>query len=206
MQAGGLARPTADDVPTMRSAMTALVKWDRPVSSVAITDVIVNGVPVRFYRPATPAPHPLHLWLHGGAFILGSALSGEYDAILAHRALTADCLVASVEYRLAPEHRFPAGLEDCYQVLTDLVADATDAGVDTKAISVGGASSGGNFAAAIALMARDRGGPRIDLQLLEIAGTDLTKSSAAWRNPLPEHDTTRELDLALIDLYVSSIA
>jgi acetyl esterase len=198
--------PSVDDVPAMRAALSALIDWGRPVAGVSITDAIISGAPVRLYRPQTPGPHPLHVWLHGGAFMLGSAMSGEYDEMLTQRALNAGCLVASVEYRLAPEHRFPAGVEDCYRVLRDLVAGAPEFGIDTRAVTVGGGSSGGNFAAVLALMARDRGEPRIDLQLLEVAGTDLTKSSASWRNPRPEHDTTRERDLALIDLYLSSVA
>jgi acetyl esterase len=118
--------PSVDDVPAMRAAMSALIDWGRPVAGVSITDAIISGAPVRLYRPQTPGPHPLHVWLHGGAFMLGSAMSGEYDEMLTQRALNAGCLVASVEYRLAPEHRFPAGVEDCYRVLRDLVAGAPE--------------------------------------------------------------------------------
>lgn len=195
-----------DDLPKLRGMLTAPDLSDGPVEGVEISDVTVGDVPVRLYRPAIDADVPLHLYLHGGGFVLGSALSGDYDGLLARRALDAACLVASVEYRLAPEHRFPAGIEDCYSALAGLAADPARYGVAPQAITVGGASSGGNFAAGIALMARDRGGPTIALQLLEIAGTDLTKSSSAWRNPQPEHDVTREMDLAMVDLYLSSLA
>jgi acetyl esterase len=195
-----------DDLPRLRSMFRAPDLSDGPVDSVEICDVVVGDVPVRLYRPAGGGELPLHVYFHGGGFVLGSAQSGDLDGLLARRARDAGCLVASVEYRLAPEHRFPAGVDDCYTALTGLAADPGRYGIAPEAITVGGASSGGNFAAVIALMTRDLGGPALALQLLEIAGTDLTKSSAAWRNPRPEHDSTREMDLAMIDLYLSSLA
>ncbi|MFF1678523.1 alpha/beta hydrolase [Streptomyces sp. NPDC058256] len=195
-----------DDLSSIRSMFRAPDLSDGPVEDVEISDVMIGGVPVRLYRPAGTGDLPLHLYFHGGGFVLGSALSGELDGLLSRRALDAACLVASVEYRLAPEHRFPAGVNDCHTALTGLAADPGKYGIATDAITVGGVSSGGNFAAVVALMTRDLGGPTLALQLLEIAGTDLTKSSAAWRNPRPEHDSTREADLAMVDLYLSSLA
>jgi acetyl esterase len=175
-------------------------------ADVTVTDVAAD-VPVRLYRPAgIEGDIPLHVYFHGGAFIFGSAMSGAQDADLADRAAAAECVVASVEYRLAPEHRFPAGIEDSYRALTTLVDRAGEFCIDPGTVTVGGGSSGGNFAAVVALMAKERGGPRLALQLLEVAGTDLTKSSAAWRKPAPGHDTTRQADLDLIDLYLSSVA
>ncbi len=177
---------------------------DREITAgVNVSDVDIDGVPVRLYRPESDAPLPLHLYCHGGGFVIGSALSGEMDGPLSRRAAAARCVVASVEYALAPEHPFPAGIEDCYRALTGLAARAEELRLATQAISLGGASSGGNFAAVLALMAKDRGGPKLILQLLEIAGVDLTKTSHAWRYPLPEHDTTRERDLAMLDLYIA---
>jgi len=197
------------DLPAVRAMVSDLMSSqdlsDGPIDDVEIRDVVVDGVPVRLYRPPSDRDLPAHLYFHGGAFMFGSALSGESDDLLARRALDAQCVVASVEYRLAPEHKFPAGVEDCYTALTGLVAEAAQHGIARDAISVGGASSGGNFAAVVALMARDIGGPKLCLQLLEVAGTDLTKSSAAWRNPGFGHDTTRERDLALSYMYLSSI-
>ncbi|MBV9540647.1 MAG: alpha/beta hydrolase [Alphaproteobacteria bacterium] len=176
---------------------------DRTVDpSVSVEDVRVNGVPVRLYRPKSDGPLPLHVHYHGGGFVLGSALSGEADGLLSRRAAGAGCVVASVEYRLAPEHPFPAGIEDSYAALIGLAARAGEMRFAASAISIGGISSGGNFAAVVAQMARGPGRPKLALQLLEIAGTDLTKSSAAWRTFRPGHDTTRERDLALCDLYV----
>ena len=170
---------------------------------VSVTDIDIDGVKVRLYRPESDAALPLHLYCHGGGFVIGSALSGEADGFLSRRAAAAHCVVASVEYRLAPEHPFPAGIEDCYRALTGLAARAGELRLAAQAISLGGASSGGNFATVLAVMAKDRGGPKAILQLLEIAGVDLTKTSHAWRYPRPEHDTTRERDLAMLDLYIA---
>ncbi|MEV7345091.1 alpha/beta hydrolase [Streptomyces sp. NPDC093544] len=195
-----------DDVPMLRRMFRAPDLSDGPVGDVEIRDVVVGEVPVRLYRPTSGGDLPLHIYCHGGGFVLGSALSGELDGLLSRRALDAACLVASVEYGLAPEHRFPAGVNDCYTALTGLAADPGGYGIAPDAITVGGASSGGNFTAALALMTRDLDGPALALQLLEAAGTDLTKSSAAWRNPRPEHDITREMDLAMVDVYLSSLA
>jgi len=201
MAAGGLS---LDDLPRLRTWRAADLS-DGPVDDVEISDVMIEDVPVRLYRPVSDAHLPLHVYFHGGGFVLGSALAGDLDGLLSRRALHAACLVASVEYRLAPEHRFPAGVNDCYTALAGLVADAERHGIVRDAVTVGGASSGGNFAAVVALLARDLNGPTLTLQLLEAAGTDLTKTSAAWRHHRPEHDTTREADLAMVDLYLCSL-
>ncbi|HWG28069.1 alpha/beta hydrolase [Actinospica sp.] len=179
---------------------------DGPVDGVEISDVVIDEVPVRLYRPPAGGGLPLHVYFHGGGFILGSALTGELDGLLSRRALDAGCLVASVEYRLAPEHRFPAGVNDCYAAFTGLLADAERYGIAREVVTVGGGSAGGNLAAVVALMARDVSGPRIALQLIEIAGLDLTDSSRAWRNPGLGHDSTREADVAWNDRHISSPA
>jgi acetyl esterase len=202
-----LARPfDPGSLPAIRERLAARSGPAEIAAGVTVTDIDAGGVPVRLYRPQGAGPLPLHVHFHGGGFVFGSALSGQFDTMLSKRAARSGALVASVEYRLAPEHRFPAGVEDSYAALAALVARAAQLGVATDAVSVGGISSGGNFAAAVALMARDRGGPRLVLQLLEIAGTDLTKSSHAWRNFSPGHDTTRERDLAMVDLYLPDVA
>jgi len=201
-----LERPfDLSDLPKIRERVAARAIRPEVAAGVTVTDIEAGGVPVRLYRPQGDGPLPLHVHFHGGGFVFGSALSGQYDGLLSRRAALSGALVASVEYRLAPEHRFPAGVEDSYAALTGLVGDAKTLGVAPAAVSLGGVSSGGNFAAAVALMARDRGGPRLSLQLLEIAGTDLTKSSYAWRNFAPGHDTTRERDLAMVDVYLPDL-
>ena len=204
-----LERLTTENIADARSKISEfLLSASRPArQDIDITDTVAGDVPIRVYRPvSTTSALPLHLYLHGGAFIFGSAFDGSLDADLADRAVAAHCVVVSVEYRLGPEYRFPTGIEDSYAALKALVDEASDRGIDPNRVSVGGASAGGNFAAAVALLAKTRREPKIGLQLLEMAGTDLTKTTNAWRNPLPHHDTTREADLALIDLYLSSVA
>lgn len=189
-------------LPQARMLFSAMAQDRKIDPSVDVTDVVIDGISVRLYRPRIDGDLPLHLYCHGGGFIVGSALSGESDGFLSRRAVNGRCLVASAEYGLAPEHPFPQGLEDCYRALVGLVSQAAQFRIDTRAITVGGASSGGNFAAVLSMMCRDRKGPKLTLQLLEIAGTDLTKSTFSWRNPLPGNDITRERDLSIVDLYL----
>jgi acetyl esterase len=130
-----------------------------------------NEIPVRIYTPARDgAPVPAVLYIHGGGFVVG-----DLDTEHANAASTVDALgvvAVSVDYRLAPEHHFPAGLEDCYSVLTWLAAEADSLGVDPRRIAVFGQSAGGGLAAGLALMARDRGGPALCFQLLGIPELD----------------------------------
>jgi acetyl esterase len=118
---------------------------------------------VRLYRPAERGDGAL-LFLHGGAYVLGDAYVEESRCL--HLASEARCLVASVDYALAPESPFPAGLEDAYAGLQWLHANASELGVTTSRIAVGGSSAGAGLSAALALLARDRGGPPICFQLL----------------------------------------
>lgn len=132
-------------------------------------------ITVRVYSPArTGTPLPCHLHFHGGGFWLGTL--NQSDASCRGLAAGADCVVVSVDYRLAPEHKFPTAIEDAYAALLWVVEHADELGIDPSRISVGGGSAGGNLAAVVALMARDRHGPAIVLQVLEIAVTDLTYS------------------------------
>ena len=120
---------------------------------------------VRVYRPGgLGRDAPALLWIHGGGLVLLDAESDEANC--ARRAVAVGCVVVSVDYRLAPEHPFPAALRDCYAALSWLSDNTADLGVDPARIAIGGASAGGGLAAGLALMARDRGGPAICFQLL----------------------------------------
>lgn len=117
---------------------------------------------VRVFRPASGRrPAPALLWIHGGGYVTGSA--ADNDAFCREVATQLDVVVASVEYRLAPEHPFPAPLADCYAGLRWL---ADDPGVDRARIAIGGASAGGGLAAALVLLARERGEVDPAFQLL----------------------------------------
>lgn len=122
------------------------------------------GAPVRIYRPRNGRePLPAIVYYHGGAFVLGD-LEFEHPRCL-EMARQTEAVVVSVDYRLAPEHPFPAPFEDCWAAL-QWVCQSGDLGVDPDRIAVAGASAGGTLAAAVCLMARDRGGPRPCFQLL----------------------------------------
>ncbi len=127
-------------------------------------------VPVRIYRPRGDGIRPALVYFHGGAFVLGQV--ELFDAMCGAYAANADVIVVSVDYRLAPEHPFPAGVEDCYAALEWTAANAEDLAVDPAAVAVGGLSAGGALAAAVTLMARDRDGPAIAFQLLVNAVLD----------------------------------
>jgi acetyl esterase/lipase len=142
-------------------------------------------VMVRLYRPAGLAnPAPLFYWIHGGGMVLGQ-VEHDDDLCIA-RAERLKVLVASVEYRLAPEHPFPAPVEDCHAGLAWLNANAGTLGIHSECIAIGGASAGGGIAAGLALLARDRGEVDIAFQFLVypmIDDRNITASSHAIVDP-----------------------
>jgi len=147
-----------------------------PVEVASAVDRCVPGplgdIPVRVYTPQGTAPFPLLVYFHGGGWVLGSLET--HDGICRALAAGAGCVVMSVDYRLAPEHRYPAAAEDCYAATQWAHAHAAELGADAKRLAVGGDSAGGNLAAAVPQMARDRGGPPIACQLLVYPATDAT--------------------------------
>ena len=136
-----------------------------------------GDIQVRLYSPSDAGPFPAFLHIHGGGFMLGSIDWVFNDAKCAHICQHARCVVATVEYRLAPESPFPVAPEDCYAALLWLVEHADELDIDASRIAVGGESAGGNLAAVLALMSRDRGGPPLALQLLEVPVTDMSDRS-----------------------------
>ncbi|GAB3887116.1 alpha/beta hydrolase [Kibdelosporangium lantanae] len=163
----GSPAPSLDDVPRLRAQMNALVSGSRPDDGLKVEDVVLpGGVPVRVYAPRVgDRPMPALLYLHGGGFVLGSVELSDGKA--ARYAVEADLVVVSVDYRLAPEHPFPAGTEDAYAALEWLAANADALGVAADRIAVGGNSAGAGIAAGLALLARDRGGPPVCFQFLD---------------------------------------
>ncbi|MGK5558523.1 alpha/beta hydrolase [Actinomadura kijaniata] len=167
---------------------------DRSVPDLAgmeIEDRVVPAdpdVPVRIYRPRQA--RGAVVWMHGGAFVMGD-LDTEHPWA-ARLADGSGAVVISVGYRRAPEHPFPAALDDAYTVLTWTAEHAAELGVDPARIAVGGHSAGGNLAAATALRARDEQGPPIRFQVLNQAGLDDRQQMWSARNftdtPWMDHD------------------
>jgi acetyl esterase len=133
---------------------------------------------VRVYRPRDADRLPGHLTLHGGGWKFGSVTERVADAMARQRCRQADCVVLGVDYRLAPEHRFPVPLDDCYAAVAWTVANAGELGLDADNLSIGGSSAGANLAAAVTLRSRHQGGPRLRFQLLEVPALDLTRETA----------------------------
>lgn len=150
------------------------------VHSVDDYEVPVAGghILVRIYRPSNAPDLPGHLLLHGGGWKFGSVTERVAQAICRQRCREANCVVLAVDYRLAPEHRFPVPLDDCYAALEWAVTNAGALGLDPGNISIGGSSAGGNLAAAVTLRCRDEGGPPLRFQLLEVPALDLTRETA----------------------------
>jgi acetyl esterase len=123
-------------------------------------------IPIRVYRPqaAASADAPCVLYFHGGGFMKGDLDSS--DTVAWGLAEETGAVVVSVDYRLAPEHPYPAAFDDCFSVLSDVAVNGVVSGVDPARIAVCGDSAGGNLAAAVSIAARDRGGPAIAGQML----------------------------------------
>jgi acetyl esterase len=131
---------------------------------VAAEDRSVDGIPIRIYRASNASTGsmsgaPLIVYFHGGGFVYGDLRGGDWICGTVARDLGA--IVVSVDYRLAPKHPFPAGVDDCYAMLVWAAENATSLGADAAKLGVMGESAGGNLAAVVALMARDRKGPVI---------------------------------------------
>lgn len=183
------------DIPGTRAMVDGMLSGVNaeapPLPGVDIEDCLAPSheasveVPVRIYRPSgITAPVPVLLWMHPGGFVIGSV---EMDHLTA-RQLASDlgCAVVSVNYRLAPEHPYPAPLEDCYGVLQWLGANADELGFDASRIAIGGASAGGGLAAGLALLTRDRGGVAPIFQLLVYPGLDDSNTEPA-SDTVPEN-------------------
>ena len=175
-------------------------KWDKTVFR---GDKEIN---VRVYTPKKEYRKTVLLFFHGGGWVIGNIDS--YSNVCAHMASMTGCVVVSVDYRLAPEHPFPCGLEDCYAVAREIFLDLTLFGVDKEDIVLIGDSAGGNLAAAVSLKARDRGEFKVTKQILIYPSTHNDHSDETGFPSIREYGTDYLLTSKRIrdymDLYRSS--
>lgn len=170
----------------------------RPIT---VEDRMIRGyardIRIRVYSPEGNKKRPLMVFCHGGGWVGGSVEAVEdYCKAVADRG---DCVVLSVDYHLAPEGPFPEGVEDAYKALQWGVSRARELNIDEERVSVSGDSAGGNFAAVLSLMARERGDVRIDKQILVYPATDLTNMAAG-----PDK-TQNAFSEAMLELYLEDM-
>jgi acetyl esterase len=178
-----------------------------PITKEAVHDVRDLSVPgpaapirVRLYRPTSALSLPVIVFFHGGGFVLCDLET--HDPMCRSLARASGCAVAAVEYRLAPETRFPGALEDAYAATAWLAAEAHRLGLDADHLAVCGDSAGGTLATTVSMLARDRGGPRITYQGLIYPGTDFAGESASMRELAEGYILTAAMIRWFGDCYV----
>jgi acetyl esterase/lipase len=135
-------------------------------------------IPVRLYWPNASGAVPAIAYYHGGGHVIGSL--DTHDVIARNLCAGAEALVASVDYRMGPEHKFPAAVEDSFAALSWLHANAASLGADPARVGVHGDSAGANLAAVVAVMARDAGAPKLRLQSLVYPISDYAMNTASY--------------------------
>ena len=161
-----------------------------------------SEVPVRIYTPEGSAPFPILAWYHGGGMVVGDLDSA--DGTARNLCVGGNCVVVSVDYRLAPETKFPGPAEDCMAATNWAVNNAASIAGDPSRLAVGGDSAGGNLAASVALMAADRGGPDIAIQLLIYPMTDARSDTESYRANAEGYSLTKTTMEWYWDQYLSS--
>ena len=158
-----------------------------------VEDMCVPGpahdIPVRVYTPSGEGPFPVLVYFHGGGWVVGDLETQDADCRTIVNA--AECVVVSVDYRLAPEHKFPVAAEDAYLATRWVAENSARLAGNGAPIAVGGTSAGGNLAAVVALMARDRGGPALACQVLSVPVIDHDFDTDSYRRNGEDYVLTR---------------
>src|SRR5438093_2846493 len=178
-----------------REAFNAIAAFGGPPEPLAAIEErripgLAGEIPLRVYTPETRAPRPLLVFFPGGGWVIGTFET--HAAVCRHLAKQSGAVVVAVDYRLAPEHKFPAAADDCYAATKWVAENAAALGGDAARLAVGGDSAGGNLAAVVSLMARDRGGPAIALQLLVYPVTNHAYDTASYRENADGYLLTRD--------------
>lgn len=201
-----------DDYHAIRTAYadtTARYRHESP-APVSTSEHTFTGpagdVPLRRYVPVTetPGPLPCLVFFHGGGWVVGDLAT--HDHICRYLAAGAGVCVIAVDYRLAPEHPFPAAFEDCRTAVHWVAANAASLQIDQHKLAIGGDSAGGNLAAAVAVALRDDGGPAPVLQLLIYPATDMTADNDSLRDNAEGFLLTRAAMERFTDWYVPRAA
>ena len=170
-----------------------------------VRDRVVPGpygeFPVRVFTPEGTGPFPAYVYFHGGGWWMGNIAMTEGEC--RHIVRDVGCVVVSIDYHLAPEHKFPIPVEDCYTATTWVVEHAVELAVDPERVAVGGSSSGGNLAAAVCLMARDRSGPLLSFQLLQNPVIDRNFETPSYYQNSDGYGLTRDTMSWFWDLYLN---
>ena len=184
--------------------MAAAMPPGEPVGKVEDMLVPVPGddIPVRVYTPVGEGPFPVLVNYHGGGWVVGGLDADDFDC----RAITnaARCIVVSVGYRLAPESKFPIPVDDAYLAARWAADNSASLGGDGAPIAVGGTSAGGNLAAVVALMARDKGGPPIACQVLRVPVTDCSFDTQSYLENGEDYVLTKAEMQCFWDYYLSN--
>jgi acetyl esterase len=176
----GWAYLTIEQARAMMATMRPLAGEPEPVAHVE--DIVIPGspdIPARLYLPEGDHPPPLVVYFHAGGWALGAC--EDIDTPVRALANRSHCAVLSVNYRLAPEHKYPAAVEDAFAAVQWASRHAATYGCDGQRLAVMGDSAGGNLAAVVALQARDTGGPRIRLQVMVYPVLDHDYDTSSYR-------------------------
>jgi acetyl esterase len=197
---------SAEEARRASEAMASLHGGSEPVA--AVEDRTVpgpgGGIPVRIYTPEGREPFPVLMYFHGGGWVIGGIESS--DGLCRTLANGSGCIVVSVGYRLAPEHPFPAAADDAYHATRWAAANAAGFGGDPSRIAVSGDSAGGNLAAVVCQMARDRGGPAIRFQLLVYPVTDAACDTPSYAENADGYFLTKDAMLWFWNHYARTDA
>lgn len=159
-------------------------------------------IPVRVYTPAGSGPFPALVFFHGGGWVICDL--DTHDGLCRSLCNGAGCVVVSVDYRLAPEHKFPAAPQDCYAATQWVAGHAAEINAIPGKLAIGGDSAGGNLTAVVAQMARDQGGPRLDFQLLIYPATDFAFDGPSIRENAEGYFLTRDDMIWFTNHYLNS--